>query len=187
MLFYRLLSHSLLLVILAISVYAAEVHTPLGERDRTLLVELFQRGRGESALARRGLQQSQDPLIRDYALRLERDHTEMDQRIVALAGRHQLALPSEIPTEIATSLDELQKLHGARFDQAFMRRALAEHRATIGHLEDAAQHTHHDEVLEIARIALARGREHLALAQRYDLSTTPEAPGLVRTVPGGDR
>lgn len=183
----RLLNHAALLLVVTLSVYAQDPVRPLSRSDRAFMTELYQRGHGEQALAQLARGRTSNPIILDYSERLERDHGAIGTLIEETAHHHLIPLKETLTQEGLTTLQELEKLSGPRFEDTFMRRALTEHRTTIGRLEEEVRNCQNKEVCSIAREALGRGREHLALAQRYELVGAPPPPGVVRTMPGGDR
>jgi len=184
---YRFIAHLALILVFGFIARIAGAATTLGREEGIFLKDLYARGQGEIALARSVKERTKTPTVKEYTERLVRDHTELGAEITTIARERGIELPRELPPESKAAQQELEDKAGQELEKAYMRRALQEHRTMMVRMEEQGRNARDEEVREIARRALARAREHLALAQRWDPTLSPAPPPLVRTIPGGDR
>jgi len=184
---YRFIAHLALILVFGFIARIAGAATTLGREEGVFLQDLYAQGQGEIALAQIVKERTNTPTIQEYTARLIRDHTELAGEITAIADKRGIALPRNPPPESTAAQRELEDKVGKDLERAYMRRALQEHRAMMVRLEEQGRNARDAEVRALARTSLARAREHLALAQRWDPTLSPAPPPLVRTIPGGDR
>jgi putative membrane protein len=141
--------------------------------ERAFILDVHRRNLGEIELARLVPDRTVTPVVRTFAQRVIEDHTALDREIEQLARERSIALPTEINPEAYTSRTELKPLSGREFDRVYMRRALQEHRATVGRFDEQTRNARDSGVREFARTASARLREHLALAHHFEAAPPP--------------
>ena len=144
---------------------AARSDTPLDSRDRTFVHTTAGLNLYEMAAAQLGAQRAQNPAVRSYAERLQRDHARSHRELQELAQRHRIELPQQMPPDRQRVIERLE--HSASFDTAFVNTVgVQDHHSTIERYEKAARDTRDPELKRWIDQQLPSLREHLAQARK---------------------
>jgi putative membrane protein len=138
----------------------------LTSMEAKFLAEASTGGQYELAVARLAADRAADSSVKSYAAMLVGDHTETNLKLQQLAQRHNLVLPTTLPTDKQQALAQLSKATGPAFDRQFIQTVgLHDHKADIGLFEQASQDAKDPEIREFASSALPTLRAHLSAAQ----------------------
>lgn len=118
-------------------------------------------GRKEVAAATLASTTASDAAVKSFADMLVRDHTAMNEKVLAASGQADAAAPA--PDATATA--DLQGKTGEGFDRAFVDKMVSDHQAAIALFENASRNAGTEEARALARDALPRLRAHLQTAQ----------------------
>ena len=138
----------------------------LSEIDTTFLTGIQQANLGEIAAANLALQQSSDPLVRAFAHTMVADHTDATNDVRTYAAGVNFTLPTAPAAADAEALDDLKKLHGHRFDLAYMQQQEAGHRRVVLLTQREIAYGTQRDIAGLADGLLPGIQDHLALATR---------------------
>ena len=144
----------------------------LGEPDTTFLAEAVVGSLGEIHVSEAALAKlSQEP-VKDLANRLIKDHSELAERLTALAEEHKIAeegtkgtQPLEVPEEAAQKAEEFTGLSGEEADANYLEFMIEQHRAGIKLYKDEAENGTDEELQQLASETVPVLEEHLRLAE----------------------
>jgi putative membrane protein len=110
-------------------------------------------------------QNSSDPAVKSFGSRLMDDHATADEELRKLASARGVALPSEPDAKQRAEVKRLSKLAGKPFDDAFLARMVAEHKATEANFAQAAKSAKDPELRAWAQRLLPTLQNHLKMAE----------------------
>src|SRR5262245_57312957 len=84
--------------------------------------------------------------IKRFGEHLARDHTRMNEELMAIARKKAITLPKTLDSETQEKVDRLSKLTGAEFDRAFSKAMIAGHEKAIEKFEMAAKNSQDPDV-----------------------------------------
>lgn len=138
-----------------------------GESQRVLAF-MHRTNQEEMRLGRLAKDRGGSAGVRDFGAQLDRDHTQADAKVTALASRLGHRLDNESDARSDASMRpaeaELRRLSGAEFDRAFSAKMLAAHRDAIRTLEGAVNNVD-TETRALVQKTLISLREHERMAQ----------------------
>jgi len=88
-------------------------------------------GMCEVKLAQLAQQKAQSPKVKELAAMLEKDHTQANTELMALAKTKNIMLPTSIPSDKQATLDAFGKLEGSAFDNAYLLHNIKGHLASV--------------------------------------------------------
>lgn len=77
--------------------------------------------------------------VRNFGALMVKDHTSANKELMALAVKKNIILPSALPADMQTHLDEMKNMTGKAFDTHFIDMMVNDHSSTIAMFEDAAK------------------------------------------------
>ncbi len=110
-------------------------------------------------------QKSTDPAVKDFANRMVTDHTQASQDLTSLAEMSGIKLPTEPSLTERNQKNELQKLSGAKLNDAYLRDELQGHKETIAAFENEIENGQNQEVKEYAARTLPTLQDHVRIAE----------------------
>ena len=158
------------LIALAGASYNASAQEGAGKANNaaTFFTHAAQDGEAEVQLAELAQQKAADAKVKEYAARLQKDHSNANSELRAIVAKKGLTVPGG-PGPHAAMKAKLEKMQGANFDQAYMRAMVEDHTKAVREFEMATKSPDED-VKAFAAKTLPTLREHLKMAQ--DISKT---------------
>jgi len=120
----------------------------------------------EVALGRLAGSRATDAEVKDFAERMVSDHNDMNKEWVDLAQDNDMKVTVEFGPAGQQSIDRLEGLSGAAFDQAYMSEMIREHEQDLAALQRMATSARSSEVRQLSSTGASTVREHLTLAQQ---------------------
>jgi putative membrane protein len=158
----------LLAIIGAANSAAAQEGAGKGNNATAFFTHAAQDGEAEVQLAELAQQKAADAKVKEYAARLQKDHSNANSELRAIVAKKGITVPGG-PGPHAAMKAKLEKMQGANFDQAYMRAMVDDHTKAVREFEMAAKSPDED-VKAFATKTLPTLREHLKMAQ--DISKT---------------
>ncbi len=140
----------------------------------------------EVGLGRLAESRADNEEVKEFAERMVSDHNAMNQQWAALARARRMSTRIDFGPEGQETIDRLEDLDGAEFDQAYMAEMLRHHEDALAMMERVgASSSRATDVRELANSAVPGIRAHLTLARqvgsRVGISTTAGRAGGVIT------
>jgi len=128
----RILSFAVF-VAMATNVHAQQVQqtstVPIG--DEHFAMKAYACGLAEVAMSQVAVRQASQANIREFAEKMVRQHTEANNKIVEIARRKGIPLPTAIDAVSNVTLSRLTRLSGSDFDKAYLKSQECAHVAAL--------------------------------------------------------
>jgi putative membrane protein len=159
-------------LLLTPSLFAQQKHpaAPTGENmqnsaDRSFISSAAEANLAEIDTAKMVVQKSSDPAVKDFANRMVTDHTQANQKLASVAEMSGTKLPTEPGITERNQKSELQKLSGAKLDDAYLRDELQGHKEAISAFENEIERGQNQEVKNYAAQTLPTLQDHIRIAE----------------------
>jgi len=143
----------------------------VGGMDQKFLTEAANGGIAEVQMAQMAQQKASSQEVKDYARRLEQDHTKANNELKEVAQRRQVSLPTDTDAKHKEMATKLNALSGAEFDRAYMRMMVQDHRKDIKMFERESNTGMDTDLKNFASSTLPTLKEHLQQAEQINGST----------------
>jgi putative membrane protein len=130
---------------------------------KMFLTHAAQDSEAEVELGKLAQEKAADAKVKEFAARMQTDHTKSGAEVRALGAKKGVTLPTGLGPHAAMKT-RLEKLQGASFDQAYMKGMVDDHTKAVREFETASKSSDPD-VKAFATKTLPTLREHLRLAQ----------------------
>ena len=146
--------------------------TALGPDDAQFVKAAAEGGLYEVAVGRLAAEKASRPEVRSFGGMLAEHHKQANDKLKQLMSARGMAVPTSIPADKQTKIDQLSQLSGAAFDRQFIDTVgVEDHRKDIAAFEKASRGAGADDIRTFASETLPTLKSHLAAAQRLQSST----------------
>ncbi len=119
----------------------------------------------EVRLASLAQERGSTPQVRAYGKQMVEAHSATNTKLRELAGRKGVALPSDVDGSQQKAIDDLSKLTGTAFDDAFLDAMSRAHQKDVDEFQNAATDGEDPGVKGFAQKALPMLKAHLSKAE----------------------
>ena len=140
----------------------------LSHKDFKFLTEAARGGMEEVQLGQMAQQKAANPAVRSFGERMVADHTKANDELRQLASQKGATLPTQVSHLENFTIDHLQKLNGADFDQAYAKDMVKDHRKDVRDFESAAKSLTDPDLRAWAQKTLAVLQQHLRMAENLE-------------------
>ncbi len=137
----------------------------LAAADRRFVEKAAESGMAEVQAAQLAQQKSTDPKIKDFAQRMITDHTQANQKLMALAQTKAVTPPTEISSKHQTEMTKLQGLDGQKFDRAYLKGQIRDHEEAVKLFQKEASDGKDPQLQQFAQQTLPTLQQHLDMAK----------------------
>jgi putative membrane protein len=150
-----------------------KVPTPVGSTstvgvtaDGKLIRDVITDDLLETRLGQLGQQKGVNPSVRQFAQRMVSDHSRMESEWISMASQNGMSVNPQLDNTDKAKLDQLNRLSGTVFDQAYMNLMIQSHQEALNRLQTEGQSAQTAAVR--ARVAndLPIVQQHVMLAQQ---------------------
>lgn len=134
--------------------------------DQQFLDQAFSINQGEISLGKLAQERGTTAPIRDFGKRLESDHQAALDQLREVAEKSHLTLPVKMQRDEMDLHQQLSKLTGKEFDQAFVEHMVSGHRHAIDLFQEEASHGQDAALRSYAEKQLPILRVHENIAKR---------------------
>jgi putative membrane protein len=122
-------------------------------------------GVAEVELGRLAQQKGSSGQIKDFGARIEQDHIRLNDELRAIAAAKGAPLPTGLSKDRLTMLEQMSKLEGAAFDNAFSQHMLVGHQSAVSSFDKQALAAGDADLRALAARSLPTLRDHLTAAR----------------------
>ncbi|MGH9624117.1 MAG: DUF4142 domain-containing protein [Bryobacteraceae bacterium] len=133
--------------------------------DKKFVKKAAEGGMTEIAMGKLAAQKGTTPAIKQFGEKLVNDHTKADNQLKQVATEANANLPSSLSSKHQKEVNKLAKLSGKKFDKAFVKRAVKDHKNDIEEFKAEAQGGSNSAVRQFASNNLPVLQEHLNIAE----------------------
>jgi predicted outer membrane protein len=144
--------------------------------DRDLIIRVRLAGLWEQPAGQLALKGASSENVRDIGARIAGEHHELDQAVLALAGKLNIGLPDAPTAEQQSWLDEIGTARGPELDRIFVERLRAAHGKVFGIIAAVRAGTRDDDVRAFANTANSFVSRHLGYLDSTGLVNYPTLP-----------
>lgn len=134
--------------------------------DRRFIWEAAQDNLLELRIGTLAQSKASDPAVKDYAQRLVKEHTDMENHWNELAARNGVDLKLVMGPKHKKKADRLKKLSGKNFDRAYMTMSIQNHQDYVEYFSKEGKATQASQVRDLAAMHLSTLQQHLEQAKQ---------------------
>jgi putative membrane protein len=138
--------------------------------DQQFLINAAQGGLMEVEAARLAQEKASSSEIKEYARKLEQDHTKANEDLKKLAAQKNVDLPTDMGKH-AQMLEKVKAASGDDFDKKWMKMQVQHHKKDVSEFQKATNRSMDSDVRNFATAKLPALQEHLNQAQQLEGST----------------
>jgi putative membrane protein len=147
----------------------------LSHADRKFIEEAAKGGMAEVALAKVAEQRASSPEVKQFAQKMEQDHSKANEQLRELAQAKGVTMPGAPKAGEKHEESKLSKLQGQDFDRAYMDHMVKDHEKDVKEFRKEAQKAKDADVKNFAQQTAPILEEHLQLAQNADAAVGGKA------------
>jgi putative membrane protein len=136
----------------------------LADTDRAFIKMAASTGQAEIQLEKLAAERADSSEMRDFATRLEKDHTQADLELLKILDPQHINVSRDMEPYQAVAA-ELTMLRGIEFDRAYLRHMVKEHEEAVAQFAAEAKEERNPELKAYAAEVLPTLQEHLQLAR----------------------
>jgi len=129
------------------------------------VIDAQQASRGEVVLGQMAADKAQHSEVKDFGLRLVKDHSKASKELIEFASRRDIALENDLSAEHQQLSDKLSELSGEDFDEAFVAAMIEDHQKDIAKFKTAADTLTDPFIVTFVRQTLPVLDEHWRIAE----------------------
>ncbi len=137
----------------------------VSDADRQFIKKAAVGGAAEVELGTLATQRASRPAVRDFGVKMVKDHGAANAELAMLAKSKGVDAPTTLDAAHQAVRDRLMALQGPDFDRAYMQEMVKDHTQDVAEFEKAAQTASDTDLRTWAAGKLPTLREHLALAR----------------------
>jgi putative membrane protein len=139
--------------------------------DKRFVTKAADDGKAEVQIAQLAAQRATNPDVKQFAERMVRDHTAVNQELMGIASSKNVKLDQDNDKDRA--YNKLAKKSGEDFDREFVQHMVDEHEKDVKLFEKAASDAKDPEIRGFASKHVGHLREHLQIVQGLQASVMP--------------
>jgi len=137
----------------------------LSKADRDFMIKAAQGGMAEVKTGNLAATQAQNSKVKAFGERMVKDHSQANDKLMALAQSKGVTLPTKPDSKDQHTLEHLQGLSGTDFDKAYADDMVKDHKTDVREFERAANNASDPDVKSFAQQTLPTLKHHLAMAE----------------------
>jgi len=144
--------------------------TMVGPADEKFMMEAAQSGMAEVEALRLAQEKASSNEIKEFARKLEQDHTKANDQLKHLAEQKNVQLPGDAGKH-KEAVEKIRNLSGDEFDKAFMKMQVNHHKNDVKQFQKETERAMDSDLKSFASSTLPTLQEHLKSAQELQNST----------------
>jgi len=134
--------------------------------DKTFIKKAAQGGLAEVELGKLATEKASNEEVKKFGQRMVDDHTKANDQLKDVAAQKHIDLPTEPTAKDKATKARLEKLSGERFDLAYMRDMVMDHKTDVSEFARESQSAKDPALKNFARRTLPTLRQHLKEAEK---------------------
>ena len=148
-----------------------------GAKPETFVRTAAQDGMTEVALAKLALSKSSNDEVKQFAQKMEQDHTQADQQLGSIARTKGITVPTQLDAKHQAMVKSLGTKSGAAFDSAYATHMAKGHAKAVA-LFQSATHSRDSDIADFASKTLPTLEHHKGMADELALKRKLAAAGV---------
>lgn len=142
----------------------------VGRTDEQFMMKAAQGTMAEIEAARLAQEKASSSEIKEFARKLEQDHSKASDQLKQLAEQKNVQLPADMGKH-KEQVDKIRNLSGDQFDKAYMKMQVSHHKKDVSEFQKHTNRSMDSDVRTFASNTLPTLQEHLRQAQELQGST----------------
>jgi len=143
----------------------AESGHAVSNGDRRFVEKAALGGQYEVDMGNAAQQKASNDEVKRFAERMVTDHTKADDQLKQAADSQGILAPAKLDEKHQKEMQKVEKASGAKFDQAYMRDMISDHKQAIALYEKEAKSGKDSAIKSYAEQTLPTLKEHLQMAE----------------------
>lgn len=148
--------------------------------DKTFAMKAAAGGMAEVKLGKLAQQNASSDAVKQFGMRMEKDHSAAGMKLKTVASQNNLTLPSGMDAKDQATYDQLAKLHGAAFDRAYMKDMVDDHEQDVSEFKREASAGKNHGLKNFASETLPTLEDHLKMARDVASKVTGGSSGTAK-------
>jgi len=136
------------------------------DAEQQFMSEAAQDGMAKIHMAYLALQNAQNEQVKLFAQQMLNDYGQAQNDLIFIANQEGVLLPRELDAKNRDTFDALSQLHGAAFDEAYMKAMLNSHQANVPRFKQEAAKVDNPAIVDWASRTLPTLQSDLQEAQK---------------------
>lgn len=143
----------------------------VSKSDEEFMMKAAQGSTAEIQMAQMAQQKASSQEVKDYARKIEQDHTAASSKLKAIATDRQVSLPSDVGPKHQEMAAKLGAMSGEDFDRAYVKAMIKDHKADVKAFSKASERSMDTDLKTFASTTLPTLKDHLQTAEQLNTST----------------
>jgi putative membrane protein len=139
---------------------------PTKVNDSKFVKDAAEGGMAEVELGKLAAQKGSSPDVKQFGQKMVDDHTKANDQLKQIASSENINIPDSLSSKQQSELNKLSKLSGPKFDKAYIKGEVKDHKKDISEFQDEAQGGSKAAVKQFASQTLPTLQQHLSLAKQ---------------------
>lgn len=146
---------------------AARMSAGLSDADKSFITDVAHGNYGEIAAAQAATRSS-NAAVRDFGLKMIKDHSAMNNELAVLATKKGIEPPTDAGVTNSAENAYLKLLPGTTFDSQYASRQVSDHKAVLQALQTEAANTQDADLRAFAKKYIPVVQQHLTAAEALE-------------------
>lgn len=186
-----------LLAVLPRTATAAGAQYPQGQSDQSnmggmntarssmaagkeFIQEATKGGEAEVELGRLATKNASSPEVKQFGQRMVDDHSQANEKLKEVVRSEGITISSGLSAKDRSTLNELSKLNGTQFDQAYMTHMVKDHQKDVAAFEKESKDGTDPQIKQFAAHTLPTLQDHLREAEKISSQSGSSMEGTTR-------
>lgn len=138
----------------------------LSSADKKFIEKAAEGGLAEVQLAQLAQTKATDQKVKDFAQQMITDHTQANQKLVAIAQAKGVTPPTTLTEHHQDVLQKLQNADGAKFDKMYLRGQVHDHQEQLELMQKEAKNGADTDLKQFAATTAPVVQQHLDMAKQ---------------------
>lgn len=144
----------------------AAIPSTVSKADEDFAVNAANAGMTEIQAGQIAQAQGQAKAVKEYGAMMVKDHTEVADKLKAVAASKNITLPTSISSDMQKNIDDLKAKSGKDFDKAYLDMMISDHKKVISAFEDESKKGSDADIRAFADSTLHGLHHHLDVAEK---------------------
>jgi len=155
----------------------ADSTTTVSKEDEEFAVKFEAGGIEEIELGKLAEEKAELKEVREFGKHMAHQHMKICEKLRELATMKNITLPDSLSPEGKSAKEELEKLHGKKFDEAYMTAMVEGHKKALACIEKEDGYTNDPDMKAFTEKTIPIIKEHLQMAETTDSLAKVERKG----------
>jgi putative membrane protein len=144
----------------------ANSSSQVSSSSKKFLDHMAKDSQGEVQIAQMVESKTSNPQVKQFAQKLEQDHTQMDQQMQSTMSQLGMTMPQPLTAQQQQLQSKLQSASGTQFDKDFVNAQVQDHQKDVSEVQQHLKSVTDENVKQLLQQALPVLQQHLQMAKQ---------------------